>query len=280
MDAKAFIAEIIAVLEPRIGGPRELDEPRPLEQLILLLLARGSNTKKARQVLKRLQTDYVDWNDVRVTPIREIAAKVNSVGDKHALQKAEQIVDLLSMIYLKFNRLNLDFLADPHGGDDAAKKKNRLFQYLSERSFAYPAMLTLHRAPKPDVIVDGGLPRILARLGLVEPKSASTAIRQRFLEFTPEADVIVAQFLLYVLSEESCHAKAPACDGCALNEMCPTGKQEVERSRDRAEAAAAAEAKAAKKQAIADKKKAAAAKAQAKSKAARPAPKVKPKARK
>ncbi len=170
------------------------------------------------------------------------------------------------MIYLKFNRLNLDFLADPAAGEDAAKKRTRLFQYLSERSFAYPAMLTLHRLGRPDVVVDGGLPRILGRLNLAEAKSTSHATRQRLMDVVPEADLISLQFLLYLLSEDACHVKAPSCPDCPLNALCPAGKQEIERARVQAEAQAVAAAKVAKKQAQADKKKAAASAAKQKSK--------------
>src|SRR5262245_56015863 len=98
------------------------------------MLARGATLPKARRALKALQTDYVDWNDVRVTSVREIASKITVlVGQRHALEKAEKVIELLSMIYHRFNRINLDFLQDGES-EDAGRKKTRLFAWLSERS--------------------------------------------------------------------------------------------------------------------------------------------------
>lgn len=214
------------MLEPKLGAVRELDEPRPLEQLILLMLARGGTLPKARRALKILQTDYVDWNDVRVTSSREIAARIaDLVGQRQALEKAEKIIEVLSMIYHRFNRINLDFMQNGDGGgdaEDAARKRTRLFAWLAERSFAWPAMLTLHALKKPDVVVDGGLPRVLARLGLVEAKATPAAIRERLLATVPEELLVTFQFVSYVLSEENCHAKAPDCPRCPMKSACPS----------------------------------------------------------
>jgi endonuclease-3 len=226
------VARLVGLLEPRLGSVRELDEPRPLEQLVLLMLARGATLPKARRLLKTLQTDYVDWNDVRVTSVREIASKVSAAtGAKGALEKAQGLLDLLSMVYHRFNRINLDFLQDGEG-EEAAKKKTRLFAWLSERSHLWPAMLTLHGAKKPEVVVDGGLPRVLGRLGITEPKATPQAARQRLVEVVPEDLLITFQFVTYLLSEEFCHAKAPDCPECPAKPVCPSADALIKAGRD------------------------------------------------
>ena len=223
---KLQVPKFVSLLEPRLGAVRELDEPRPLEQLILLMLARGGTLVKARRALKILQTDYVDWNDVRVTSPREIASKIaEMVGKASSLEKAEKLFELLTMIYHRFNRINLDFLIDGGAetpGEDVGRKKTRLFGWLSERSFAWPAMLTLHAARKPEVVVDGGLPRVLSRLGFVESKATPPAIRERILAEVPEDHLITFQFVSYVLSEDFCHAKTPDCPECPAKPLCPS----------------------------------------------------------
>jgi endonuclease-3 len=212
----------VALLEPRLGAVRELDEPRPLEQLILLMLARGATLPKARKALKVLQTDYVDWNDVRVTSSREIASKIAElVGQRHALEKAEKVIELLSMIYHRFNRINLDFLQEGDS-EDSSRKKVRLFAWLGERSPLWPAMLTLHAVKKPEVVVDGGLPRVLSRLGVVEGKATPPAIRQKIVESVPEELLVTFQFVAYVLADEFCHQKSPDCRQCPAKPACPS----------------------------------------------------------
>ena len=88
----ADVKRLVELLEPRFGAVRELDEPRPLEQLVLLMLARGASLPKARRLLKMLQTDYVDWNDVRVTNVREIAARtmLPAMLSAHPVRMASQ----------------------------------------------------------------------------------------------------------------------------------------------------------------------------------------------
>jgi endonuclease-3 len=237
--AKPIVAKLVSVLEPRLGAVRELDEPRPLEQLILLMLARGGTLAKARRALKILQTDYVDWNDVRVTSSREIASKmVELVGQKSALEKAEKLLELLTMVYHRFNRINLDFLQQNGEGEadreDAARRRTRLFAWLSERSFAWPAMLTLHASKKPDVVVDGGFPRVLSRLGLVEGKSSPAATRERVMAMVPEDTLISFQFVSYVLSEDFCHAKNPDCPDCPVKSMCPSSASFIKAQKEAA----------------------------------------------
>lgn len=227
-----FATRLVGLLEPRLGAVRELDEPRPLEQLILLMLARGATLPKARKALKVLQTDYVDWNDVRVTNVREIAAKIADLtGSKSSLGKAQALHDLLSMIYHRFNRINLDFLQDGDG-DEVARKKARLFGWLAERSHLWPAMLTLHAAKRQDAVVDGGLPRVLARLGFVELRSTPQGVRQRILDHVPEDLLVTFQFVTYLLSEEFCLPKMPACPDCPARPACPSAGDFIKAARD------------------------------------------------
>jgi endonuclease III len=246
--SKLQAAKIVSVLEPRLGAVRELDEPRPLEQLILLMLARGGTLAKARKALKILQTDYVDWNDVRVTSPREVASKIEEpLGRASALEKAEKLFDLLTMIYHRFNRINLDFLLEGSNealAEDVARKRTRLFAWLAERSYCWPAMLTLHAARKPEVVVDGGLPRVLSRLALVEAKATPAVIRERILAAVPEDLLITFQFVSYVLSEDFCHAKAPDCPHCPAKPLCPASAAFMKalREAEKKEAAAAKKA--------------------------------------
>jgi endonuclease III len=240
-------SRVVALLEPRLGAVRELDEPRPLEQLILLLLARGGTLQRARKALKTLQADYVDWNDVRVTSARELAEKIGeATGVRVALERAEKLVELLSMVYHRFNRLNLDFLQDP-SLDEGGKKRTRLFAWLGERSALWPAMLTLHASKKRDVLVDVALLRVLARLGVVDLKATASSARQRLLEIVPDDLLVTFQFVLHVLAEEVCHQKAPDCGHCSAKAECPSAATFLKAAAAEAKKSAAKEAPAAKK---------------------------------
>jgi endonuclease III len=93
-------------------------------------------------------------------------------------------------------------------------------------------MLQLHAGKTPDAIVDGGLPRVLGRLGFVEAKATNPAIRERILASVPEEVLISFQFLGYLLSEEFCHAKAPDCPHCPAKSMCPSAAAFIKTQRE------------------------------------------------
>ncbi|NRA97096.1 MAG: hypothetical protein HRU14_12900, partial [Planctomycetes bacterium] len=109
MPAKSPSAKtLFQTLRKSFGGPTELDEPRPLEQIILLILASRSDIRKARSAMLRIESEYVDWNEVRVTSAYELSRWLRPLGAKKAQEKAEQMKELLSTVYNRFNKLNLD----------------------------------------------------------------------------------------------------------------------------------------------------------------------------
>ena len=123
----------LRALARAFGAPTDIEEHRPLEQLILLLLCRDADPGRARTALRRLQTEYVDWNEVRVSSAYEIAGHLRGLGGKaKALVKAERIKDLLSTVYNRFNKLNLDFLHVPSSDPELSRKRDRFLNYLKD----------------------------------------------------------------------------------------------------------------------------------------------------
>ena len=125
------LSSVLKALASALDGPSDLDELRPLEQLILLILCHESDVRKARTGMGRLQSHYVDWNEVRVTGVYEIASHLKTlVGQKKALTKANRLRDLLSTVYNRFNKLNLDFLHASGADPELGHKQERFLTYL------------------------------------------------------------------------------------------------------------------------------------------------------
>jgi len=242
---KISVDALVEALEPRFGCVRELDEPQGLDQLVLLLLARDASFKRARSALRRLQQDYVDWNDVRVTPAYEIAGKIEAVGAQTALRKAGELLDLLSTLYLRFNKMSVEGAPSPEAPPDEVKRRARLLAFLAEKAALYGALMPMHGAKEDDVLPSPELTRVLARLGLVDAKANDAAAREALLKKSKPGERIALQFVLHQLALRMCVHKTPLCGECPVSERCPSAKVDE----------AADDAKSAKKKASGEKKK-------------------------
>jgi hypothetical protein len=230
--AKFTLDDLVEALEPRLGCVRELDEPQGIDQLALLLLAREAPAKRARAELRKLQQDYVDWNDVRVTPIFELAGRFEAAGDKGAFRKAEELVDLMSTLYLRFNKMTVDVAPKEGATPDEAKRRQRLLAFLAEKSSLYAALMPLHGAKEEDVTPSPELTRVMSRLGLIEGRATDAAARETLLRKAKPGGRIAAQFVLHQLASRFCHAKAPACGECAWSAKCPSSEAAPEKESD------------------------------------------------
>jgi endonuclease III len=218
------VGELIEALEPRYGAVRELDETEGLDQLVLLVLARDLPFKKARAALRRLKQDYVDWNDVRVTPAHELARACEGGGAGTAFAKAAELVELLSTLYLRFNKMTCEVGRAADASPDAAKLRGRLLAFLAERSSLYAALMPLFGATEDDVTISPELTRPLVRLGFVEGRATDAAAREALLKKSKPGERIAAQFVLHQLAARTCAAKTPLCGECPLSAKCPSAK--------------------------------------------------------
>ena len=122
-------------LEKIFGPVPGLEEFRPLERIILLLLAHGADAQKARMIVKTLQAEYVDWNEVRVTSPYEIGNWLVKLGPQ-AARRAEQIKELLVAVYNRFNKLSLECLLMEELASDERRKRERFESWILDRAKA------------------------------------------------------------------------------------------------------------------------------------------------
>jgi endonuclease III len=113
----ATAAELLKVcnaLEERYGHRKPMKFTDFIEALVYQILELGVLEKQARDALKRLREEYVDWNDMRVATVREIE---DILGQKYYLvrEKAEDIKHLLADLYTAFRRMDLTNLLNAEG---------------------------------------------------------------------------------------------------------------------------------------------------------------------
>ena len=227
------LKDVATTLYRRYGGLESLDEPRPLDQLILLILSEGSTSKKAKQALTELRLRFVDWNEVRVSGRYEIVSAIEATGKRGIDEKARRIKQVLATIYSRFNRVNLDFMHD-HDREDRTvpRKRERLLNDISEFSAAYPAVFGPYLNQRDfNAIVTGGMSRVLLRLKLF-PKGTSAAPMRKKIEAEIAAENrIPFVWGVHLVSDHSCHRSNPDCPSCPLKADCKTAPAEIEKIR-------------------------------------------------
>lgn len=224
MAAKLTFDDLVAAVEPRFGAVRELDEADGLDQLVYLSLARDLPPKKARTALRRLRADFVDWNDVRVTPAHELADLLEGGVAGAGHRRATELLDLLSTLYLRFNKMTADVAVTPDLGPDETKRRTRFLAFLGEKAPLFAALMPLHGAAADDVAAHPDFTRVLSRLGLVDGKATDAAARDAALKKTEPGGRIAVQWAAYRLAAEVCVPKTPLCGECPLVDRCPSAK--------------------------------------------------------
>ncbi|MEE9312838.1 MAG: hypothetical protein V3V10_10565 [Planctomycetota bacterium] len=87
----------------------EKDNGSPVTHLCRTILLRQNgveNTKKAEQALR---DRFIDWNEIRVSPIAEVQTVLESVKTPNAKEKAFALRRFLRDVFDKYNKTNLYF---------------------------------------------------------------------------------------------------------------------------------------------------------------------------
>ncbi|MCH7746445.1 MAG: endonuclease, partial [Chloroflexi bacterium] len=91
--------------------------------------------------------------------------------------------------------------------------------------------ILLYALGKPSFVIDNYTRRIFHRLGLVPEKGSYSTYRSFFMDSLPAGPELFGEYHALIVrhGKEVCN-KRPACEGCCLLEVCPTGKEMRERS--------------------------------------------------
>lgn len=108
------LTRICEALELRYGGRKPTKPADFIEALVYQILELGTSEKNARDSLRRIHDEYIDWNDARVASVREIE---DILGPRYYMvrEKSEDIRQLLADIYTAFRTMSLGAQLTPEG---------------------------------------------------------------------------------------------------------------------------------------------------------------------
>jgi len=267
------LSEVLSLLEKSGGRTPRLQSDLAMDQLVALMFAGHGTPRQATKSVHALREEFVDWNEVRISYVREIIKPLEVVGLPEPKERAREMIALFDRFYMDHNAVNLDFL------DVEELDLEETFAYMKGLpgvGDAAAAGIVIVHAPEERAIAAPEILRVPGRIGLAGKGATPARIRKILEDGLQGNDRLKGHYLFARLASAVCVSRNPLCEECPLAKVCEYGAAQL-KSRPKKTAPVAAKKPAAKKAAA---KKAAARKPAAKKPAAKKAAVKKPAAKK
>jgi endonuclease-3 len=190
-----------------------------LEQFIFGLCRENATAAQAQQAFENLKTHFFDWNEVRVSTIRELEEVMEGLSD--AESRAQRLVSFLQEVFEETFSFDLEGM-HKKGLKQAAKK---LTSYGAANDYvgAWVVQRSLggHAIP-----VDTATLRCTRRLGLIEAATEDPeAVRATLEHVIPKAKGSQFTDAVSQVAEQFCSEDDPNCANCPLHADCPAAQE-------------------------------------------------------
>jgi len=197
------------------GKRRRTNFGTTLEQLILTILASEAKEPQALKALGILQEEYVDWNEVRVSPedvLREDLSGAGVNSNVPALLKRA-----LEGLLLELHTLQPEIL------DERTPEEVGVILKRIDLPKSLSACLLLTRTASPEdmaVPIDAGVARMMVRAGFAKTARAKSEIDRRIRMLLPPDEVHNFHRVAGRLSQDYCVTGQPNCASCPIRLHC------------------------------------------------------------
>jgi endonuclease-3 len=216
INKQRLLNQILAAAKRTVDAEAEA---RPvLEQFIYGLCRENASPEQAERAFRFLRERFFDWNEVRVSSIRELEEAF--AGQPDAEARAQRLVAFLQEVFETTFSFDLEGLLKK-GLKQAAKQLAR-YQASDEYTGAWVVQRSLggHAIP-----VDPPTLRCVRRLGLVEPGTEEAEVRSSLEHMVPKAKGAVFTDVISHLAHEYCWEDEPQCPSCPLAGDCVTAQE-------------------------------------------------------
>lgn len=196
-------------------------EPRPvLEQLLYAVCREGVSREKADRAFKNLQAIFFDWNEIRVSAAREVEEALADLPD--AETRAVRIISLLQEVFETTYSFDLESL-HKKGLKQAQKQLER---YQGSNAYIVASALQ-HALGGHALPLDDDMQRTLRRLDLLDGEPGDDTALTSLEHFIPKQRGPFFCEIVGDLAQRYCHDAAPRCSQCPMNDLCPTGQENL-----------------------------------------------------
>jgi endonuclease-3 len=186
----------------------------PLEMLVATILSAQCTDERVNQVTKTLFQKYRTPQDYLEVPEAELAADIKPTGFFN--QKARSIRGAARKIVEDFGGRVPDAMAELITLPGVARKTANIVQGNS-----YPER---HRKdPDAGIAVDTHVRRLAQRMGFTK-QTDPDRIEQDLMRLIPREDWLSFTYVLIDHGRKVCKAPTPRCEGCVVNDLCPSSR--------------------------------------------------------
>ncbi len=203
-NKQRVLAQVFTALKKRYN-PAE-PEPRPvLEQFLYAICREGATRQQADRAFRNLRERFFDWNEVRVSSVRELEEALGHIP--HAEARASRLISFLQEVFETTFSFDLESL-HKKGLKQAAKQLSR-YQAASDYAVAWVVQQSLggHAVP-----VDEPSLRTLRRLGLVDSEQEDPeTLRTSVEHLVPKSKGALFVELISALAHDNGWEHDPDC---------------------------------------------------------------------
>jgi endonuclease-3 len=189
-----------------------------LEQFIYAICREGATREQADQAFRNLQKRFYDWNEVRVSSVRELEESLAGLSEPET--RAQRIINFLQEVF----ETTFSFDLEPLHKKPLKQAAKQLARYQAANDYAV-AWVVRESLGGHAIPVDPPTLRILRRLGLIDEDQEDLEFISASLEHqVPKARAPLFSDLISYLAETNCSEDLPRCAECPLVSECPTGR--------------------------------------------------------
>lgn len=212
-------------LKKKFSLPEPGSDRSVLEELIYAICREGATAEDADRAYASLRKAFIDWNEVRVSTVQEVADTLRPLPQPGG--RAKRIVALLMAVFEERYSYDLSDVLKK-GLKDTARKLRFYKEGVNDFAVAWVIQRTLggHAIP-----LDAPTIRVLQRLGIVEPGEPESleTLRGSLEHLIPKVRGSELTDLLSFHAREFCLENAPRCSTCPLKPDCPSASEFLSR---------------------------------------------------
>jgi endonuclease III len=190
--------------------------------VVFAILAERAPSRTARAAFERLREAFVDWNELRIAEVREIAEHLRGLGERAAVHaRAELLRRTLQALFDARDTVRIEFAREEDEAEVA-----RALHTVPGLSPGIAAAVIARALPEPPVRLGAGISRVGQRVGFLPRTGGEAKQVQVLASGARDNDRRVA--LHYILAEhadKACLPKGPLCDACPCLPFCDFGRR-------------------------------------------------------
>lgn len=202
------------LIDSQLGEATEALALPVLEQFIFALVRENATDEQARAAYENLRTKFFDWNEIRVSSVRELEEAM--AGLTEAESRAHRLVSFLQEVFETTFSFDLEGL-QKKGLKQAAKQLTR-YGAANDYVGAWVVQRSLggHAIP-----IDAPTLRCTKRIGLVDQTTEDLEAARATLEHAiPKSKGPAFTDAISNLAERFCWEDEPVCTNCPLSADC------------------------------------------------------------